>query len=282
MNYRHAFHAGNFADVHKHTALVCILQHLRDKPSAFRVIDTHAGAGRYNLSGEEAEKTGEWRAGIGRLWARPIAEPAAALLAPYLAIASPPAASETAVYPGSPLIVRQLLRPADRLIACEAEPNAARKLDAALARDARCKAIAIDGWTGLSAYIPPRERRGLVLVDPPFEEPDEFKRLAGAMAAAWRKWPSGIYMLWYPVKDRTAASHMARQLQDETDAAILRSELFVAAPGRDERLAGSGVIVINPPWRLHDQLTVIGPALSRALATQDGARASLDWVRAPR
>src|SRR5262245_32697079 len=189
MNYRHAFHAGNFADVVKHAVLARILVHLREKPQPFRVIDTHAGAGAYDLAGPEAARTGEWRDGIGRLVAATLPPPAAALIEDYLAaIAARNPAGKLSTYPGSPALARALMRRQDRLIACELEPKAAAALAAELRGDPRAKAIAIDGWTALSAYVPPKERRGLVLVDPPFEAPDDLSRLVQGLAAAHRKW----------------------------------------------------------------------------------------------
>src|SRR5215470_10952369 len=201
MNYRHAFHAGNFADVIKHAVLARILVHLCAKPAPFRVIDTHAGAGRYDLAGPEASRSPEWRAGIERVLACPPAEPARSLLAPYLdVVASLNAPGRLTIYPGSPAIVRAHLRAQDRLIACELEPNAAAALVRNLGRDRRAKAVAIDGWTALNAYVPPPERRGLVLVDPPFEDEGDFARLVRGLEAAHRKWAGGSYLLWYPIK----------------------------------------------------------------------------------
>src|SRR5690242_10905776 len=176
MNYQHAFHAGNYADVHRHVVLTRILDYLRQKPAAFRVIDTHAGAARYELFGPQATRSGEWRDGIGRLFAsrRPAArktDAAQALLAPYLDIvASFNPGGTLRTYPGSPLIVQTLLRRQDRLIACELEPKAAAALKTALRGDVRAKALAIDGWIALFANVPPKERRGLILVDPSYEE----------------------------------------------------------------------------------------------------------------
>jgi 23S rRNA A2030 N6-methylase RlmJ len=181
MNYRHAFHAGNFADVLKHAVLVRILVHLRAKPAAFRVIDTHAGAGRYDLNGPEAARSLEWREGIERLVTASIGEQARGLLAPYLdAIAAFNGPGGLTSYPGSPALVRAFLRPQDRLLACELEPNAAVALARYLAGDRRSKALAIDGWTALHAYVPPKERRGLVLIDPSFEDAGDFARLGQA------------------------------------------------------------------------------------------------------
>jgi 23S rRNA (adenine2030-N6)-methyltransferase len=201
MNYQHAFHAGNFADVHKHIVLTRILEYLRQNPAAFRVIDTHAGAGRYDLLGPQAGRSGEWRDGIGRLLGASLShagktDPAQALLSPYLdLVAALNPGGTVRFYPGSPLIVKALLRRQDRLIACELEPSAAASLQTALRGDPRVKTLAMDGWMALFANVPPRERRGLILIDPPYEENVEFARLPDALAQAYRKWPTGVYLL---------------------------------------------------------------------------------------
>jgi 23S rRNA (adenine2030-N6)-methyltransferase len=279
MNYRHAFHAGGFADVLKHAVLARILVHLRAKPAAFRVIDTHAGAGRYDLTGDEAMRGGEWRDGIGRLLGAAIGEEARALLAPYLdAVAACNGGARLSTYPGSPFLVRALLRPQDRLIACELEPVAAAALARNLARDARCKAVAIDGWTALNAYVPPKERRGLVVVDPPFEETSEFARLAQALEAAYRKWPSGSYLLWYPIKERDAPDALARRLRRSGMAKILRVELSVPVPPGSARLGACGLIVVNPPWTLAAELEILLPELAAALAGERGGAHRVDWL----
>src|SRR5881394_1327929 len=174
MNYRHAFHAGSFADVIKHIVLVRILLYLQEKPAAFRVIDTHAGSGRYDLTGEEAQRSGEWRTGIARIMQARFSEKALPLVAPYLdMIRAFNAGAELAAYPGSPLIARALLRPQDRLTACELEPSARKALIDALRRDTQARVVDLDGWLALPAFVPPKERRGLVLVDPPFEDKEE-------------------------------------------------------------------------------------------------------------
>ncbi len=270
MNYRHAFHAGSFADVHKHAVLARILTHLRLKPAAFRVIDTHAGAGRYDLLGPEPLRSGEWREGIARVFAARGRSEVDALLAPYLdAVAAfNPNGDALRLYPGSPLIARHLLRPQDRLIACELEPQAAALLAAALRGDARAKALMIDGWTALNAYVPPKERRGLVLIDPPFEEPDDFARLWRVLAAAYRKWPTGIYMLWYPIKDRDAPDALARRLQRSAMPNLLRCELSLGAPRVPGGLVGSGLVVVNPPFTLEADLRMAMPVLCGLLAPQ--------------
>ena len=281
MNYRHAFHAGNFADVHKHVVLARILVHLRNKPAAFRVIDSHAGAGRYDLFADEPTRSGEWREGIARIWdasrgpAR--AGPELALLAPFLdAVASLNPEGTLRTYPGSPALVQSLLRAQDRLIACEFEPRAATALQATLRSDRRAKVVTIDGWTALKAYVPPKERRGLVLVDPPFEDTEEFARLSNAFAAAHRKWPTGIYLLWYPIKDRSAPDALARRLQGLGVPKVLRSELTLRPPQAGAGLIGSGLVVVNPPFRLEAELRLLLPTLAKMLGPQAGHR--LDWL----
>jgi len=279
MNYRHAFHAGNFADVVKHAVLGRILVHLRAKPTAFRVIDTHAGSGRYDLAGAEAERTGEWRDGIGRVVAADLEPAVAALLAPYLdVISSLNPQQRLATYPGSCEIARAHLRPQDRLIACELEPNAARALARNFFRDERVKVVAIDGWTALTAYVPPKERRGVVLVDPAFEAPDEFTRLADRFAAAHRKWPTGTYVLWYPIKSRRDSDALAQRLERLAVAKILRAEVAVAEPRADDRLAACGLIIVNPPWTLERELAALLPALVTVLARDDKAACRLAWL----
>jgi 23S rRNA (adenine2030-N6)-methyltransferase len=275
MNYQHAFHAGNFADVHKHVVLARILMHLRAKPAAFRVIDTHAGAGRYELFAEEPTRSGEWRAGIARVWEaaaqQKLGPPVSELLAPYLgAVAACNADDSLRNYPGSPLVAQHMLRPQDRLIACELEPRSAAALAATLRGDRRAKALSLDGWTAIGAYVPPKERRGLVLVDPPFEEPSDFTRLSGALAAAHRKWPTGTYMLWYPIKTREAPDALARRLQRLAIPKILRCEMTLGLPRADAGLIGSGLIIVNPPFTLEADLRVLLPALGRIMAPRAG------------
>jgi 23S rRNA (adenine2030-N6)-methyltransferase len=267
MNYRHVFHAGNFADVHKHSVLARILVYLRLKPAAFRVIDTHAGAGRYDLFAAEPSRSGEWRRGIELVWTAGRQGPAQALLAPYLdAVAALNPDGRLRIYPGSPLIVAGLLRRQDRLIACELEPVAAAALASVLRGDRRAKAVAIDGWTALRAYTPPKERRGLVLIDPPFEEADDFARLSEAVAAAKRRWPTGTYLLWYPIKERGGPDTLARGLRKLSVPNLLRCELMVGRPDADGGLAGSGLIIVNPPFTLEADLRSFLPLLAKMLS----------------
>ena len=259
-----------------------IIAHLREKPAAFRVIDTHAGSGVYDLAGLEAGKTGEWRQGIARLLgddAQTLPDKARALLAPYLdAVAAFNPAGELTAYPGSPALIQTMLRRQDRLIACELEPRAAAALAGRLRGDPRAKALAIDGWTALGAYVPPKERRGLVLVDPPFEQPDEFSRLARGLEAAHRKWPTGSYLLWYPIKDAVDVLSFTRKLSRLGIARMLRMELVVATASADLGLRGSGLVAVNPPWTLHDELKLMLPALATVLGRGGKAKLTLDWL----
>ncbi len=268
MNYRHAFHAGNFADVVKHALLTLCLVHLRKKQAAFRVIDTHAGTGRTDLEGAEATRGGEWPDGIGRIWERDLGPRAEPLLAPYreaLRAFNPDGVLK--VYPGSPLLIRHFLRSQDRLIACELETGAARALARNLRGDARVKAVAIDGWTALNAYIPPKERRGLVLIDPPFEARDELSRLADAIASAHAKWSSGMMLAWYPIKDPRETAAFARTLSKYTIENSLRIELVCdEAPG--EGLRGTGMIAVHPPFTLAGDAKILLAAFAEAFWPQ--------------
>ena len=279
MNYRHSFHAGNFADVFKHAVLGRILHYLRAKPAAFRVIDTHAGAGLYDLAGPEASRGGEWHDGIERLLAAPLAAPVATLLAPFLeVVAALNERGQLKTYPGSPALARAWLRPQDRLIACEIEPKAGAALRQNLRGDIRIKTLEIDGWTALGAYVPPKERRGLVLVDPPFEQDGDFFRLAHGLAAAHRKWATGIYALWYPIKGRSEPDAFAKALRRLGIGKMLRAELMVAPLSDPTRLNGCGLILVNPPWTLESELSVLLPALAGILGRDGKGAFRLDWL----
>jgi 23S rRNA (adenine2030-N6)-methyltransferase len=271
MNYRHAFHAGNFADVLKHIIITRILIHLREKATPFRVIDTHAGEGLYDLSGEEASRTGEWRDGVGRLVNASLPADTAELVAPYLAtVRACNRTGELRYYPGSPVLTRHLLRPQDRLIACELEPRAAAALSRHLRRSPAAKVMGVDGWIALNAYVPAKERRGLVIVDPPFEQPDDLTRRADGVTAAHRKWPTGIYLMWYPIKDRDGADRFIRRLQRAGMEKCLRVEFAVAAPQPDRGLSACGMVVVNPPWKLAAEIRIFAPALIGLLGRDSG------------
>jgi 23S rRNA (adenine2030-N6)-methyltransferase len=282
MNYCHAFHAGNFADVLKHIVLVRILLYLQEKQAPFRVIDTHAGGGRYDLTGDEAQRSGEWRTGIARIMQARFSEQALPLVAPYLDIVRAfNSGAELAAYPGSPLIARALLRPQDRLTACELEPSARKALIDALRRDTQARVVDLDGWTALAAFVPPNERRGLVLIDPPFEAKDEFEQLATGFRAAFQKWPTGSYLLWYPVKSRRAADTLAREVAHATEGArpagkCLRLEFSVAPQQAGGPLASTGLLMVNPPWTLQRELKTILPELEKPLGQGGAGRFRLE------
>ena len=182
------------------------------------------------------------------------------------------------VYPGSPALARAWLRPQDRLIACELEPKAAAALSRNLRGDVRIKTLAVDGWTALKAYVPPKERRGVVLVDPPFEADNDFSRLASGLAAAHRKWATGIYALWYPIKGRREPDALAKRLRRLALAKVLRAEILVAPLSDPTRLNGAGMIVVNPPWTLENELSALLPALAGILGREGKGRFRLDWL----
>jgi 23S rRNA (adenine2030-N6)-methyltransferase len=277
MNYRHAFHAGSFADVLKHATLARILVHLGEKPAPFRVLDTHAGSGLYDLAGEEAARTGEWRLGVGRLMDAALAPDLRRLLTPYLdAIGTLNGGAAPRRYPGSPVLALALMRAQDRLVACELEPQAHAALVCALRADDRARAVAIDGWVALNAYVPPKERRGVVVVDPPFEQRGEFDRMADAVTAAHRKWATGTFLMWYPIKDRSDAGNFAQRLRLSGMPKILRAELSVGEP--TEGLTAAGLAVVNPPWRLEGELRILLDGLVPLLARGPGAGATLGWI----
>lgn len=279
MNYRHAFHAGNFADVMKHALMVRILIHLCAKDTPFRVIDTHGGAGLYDLSDPRYAGSLEWQGGIGRLDAAPISGPAGDYLAPYLAaVAATRAEHGASFYPGSPLIARQFLRADDRLIAAELHDRVILRLRQAFGRDQVMKALHLDARQALLANIPPKERRGLVLIDPAYESRDEFATAAAMLTDAVAKWPTGIYALWYPVKDRRICDSFIASLVEAGLTRMLRLELCVDEPRLDGPLVGSGLLVVNPPWTLAEQAGVMLPALAETLALRGRASFRCDPI----
>jgi 23S rRNA (adenine2030-N6)-methyltransferase len=259
VNYRHAFHAGNFADVFKHVFLTRILLYLARKDTGFRVIDTHAGEGAYDLCSDEAVRGGEWRDGIGRFAdLGDVGASARELLKPYLEIVGPlDGGGRPARYPGSPRIIQALMRPQDRATFCELHPDAFAALRGNFRRDRRIACLNLDGYTGLNAGLPPKERRGLVLIDPPFERTNELDLAWSALQSAHVKWPTGIYALWYPVKDARTIVGFVKQIANSGVRRVLRLELAVddAVPGG--KLARTGLILINPPHLLEDEAAIL-------------------------
>jgi 23S rRNA (adenine2030-N6)-methyltransferase len=276
MNYRHIFHAGNFADVFKHALLARILVYLTLKEQPLRYLDTHAGIGRYDLRSLEATRGDEWRNGVGRIADAAWSAEAKNLLAPYLRALGPLKGGTPQFYPGSPLIAQKLLRSQDRMTFCEAHPQDAKSLAATIGRDRRVKAIEIDGYRGLRAYTPPVERRGLVLIDPPFETPDEFSRVRDSLAAAYAKWPTGVYVIWRPLKDVRQVRAFDAMLVRDGLTRLLRLDLIVDSIKDGEPLAGCSLLVVNPPFVLAAEAQILLPALAAALRRGPGADWSVD------
>lgn len=270
MNYRHAFHAGNFGDVLKHAVLARVVEHLKRKDAAFRVIDTHAGLGLYDLTAE-AERTGEWRAGIGRVLAAETSADVAALLEPWLAVVD--AVNDGGplrLYPGSPVLARRLLRRQDRLTLVELHPADGESLAELFEGDWAVKVMQLDGWLALKAFVPVKERRGVVLVDPAFEVLGELERLGDGLLEAWRRWPTGTFIGWYPIKDVAAVDALHRRLAAAPVAKLVAADLLVRGPTGAGPLPGAGLVVLNPPWTLADELDRLMPWFAATLAQGPG------------
>lgn len=279
MNYRHAFHAGNFADVLKHIILVRALTYLKRKPNPFRVVDTHAGIGVYDLKSETARKTDEWRAGIQKIKSETFSPEVLDVLQPYLdAIDAENSNGELRFYPGSPKLVARLMRPDDRLIANELHSEDAEQLRRAFGSRRQVKVMALDGWTVLKAVLPPKERRGLTLIDPPFEHPGEFDRLVQSVREHQRRFATGVMMLWYPIKDRRRVNRFYNQIASLDVANCLLSELAIDQIVEDGPVKATGVVVINPPFSLYDELTCVLPALCTSLGQSRAATFDLKWL----
>jgi 23S rRNA (adenine2030-N6)-methyltransferase len=282
MNYRHAYHAGNFADVVKHAILALVITHLKKKPTPFRVIDIHAGAGIYDLRAEAADRTGEWRSGIGRLVgpeAEPMPAEPAEILKPYLDVVramNPP--GSLGRYPGSPRLARALMRAGDQLVANELHPEDGAELEALFARDPGTKVLGLDGCMALKSLLPPKERRGVILIDPPFEEPGDLERLREALRQAVARFATGIYLLWYPIKDTRPIAALQRSLRGEGHARLLQVELLIRLPCQPEILNGAGLFILNPPYLLAETLQQLMPFLAARLARGPGSGYAVRWL----
>lgn len=279
LSYRHGYHAGNFADVHKHVVLSLLVQHLLRKDTGFFYLDTHAGAGLYDLAAEFARKNAEHEQGIAQLWER--AE-LPELVRPYVEAvrglnAEKGAPKRLHFYPGSPALVRRFLRPQDRMVLTELHGSEVPRLRANFTRDRQVVVHHQDGYQALKAFLPPPQRRGLVLIDPAYERRDEFARVNAALQAAWRRWPSGMFAIWYPIVTRSAVVRFHRQLQESGVRKILLSELLIGPDTAASRMNGSGMLVVNPPWQLEAQLATVGPWLVEALGCERG-EARLEWL----
>ena len=263
MNYRHAYHAGNAADCLKHAVLVWLLRALARKDKPFFVLDTHAGTGRYDLDDTQARRTGEAARGIVRLLDPPPP------LADYVAVIR-----QAGLYPGSPAIIAALLRPGDRAAACELHPEDAAELRRNFGRNPQIAIHARDGYQALRAFLPPAERRGLTLIDPPYEAADEYDRLIEAIRIAQARFPTGILLAWYPIKHRAPVRALHDALRAAAIADILAAELLQRAPLDATRLNGSGLIIVNPPYRFEADISLILTALLDRLGDREPGEAT--------
>lgn len=285
MNYRHGFHAGNHADVLKHLVLVALLDALKRKDAPFFVVDTHAGRGRYDLTSLQANRTGEAKAGIRRLWAAAAATPnPPAALARYLAAVAAAQAGAPDTYPGSPLLVSQALRPQDRFAACELLPEEAAALKTLLAPDPRSHVHARDGYGALKALLPPRDgatkfARALVLIDPPYEAQDEeYPLITTAVADALQRFPQGIFAIWYPIKQRPSLHPFFRKVATLPMKSALAIELLVRPDDSPLRMNGSGILLLNPPWQIEKDIEPALKPLAQSMG-EAGASWRLTWLK---
>jgi 23S rRNA (adenine2030-N6)-methyltransferase len=261
VNYRHHFHAGNVADVFKHLVLIRVLEALRLKETPFCVIDTHAGSGLYRL-----RPPGEFEQGIGRLWP---AQPDWPQLGGYFALLAPLNRERLTAYPGSPWIIRALLRPQDRAVFFERQPEEAAALRDNLRGSRGITINEADAWAALTGLLPPKENRGLVFIDPPYEQPDEYVQVARALRLAHTRWRNGLYLVWYPIKARRPVEKLHEAVR-ALGTEALAIEFLTLPEDVPQRLNGSGVLLINPPWKLEETLRAQLPPLAMFLAGPDG------------
>lgn len=277
LSYRHIYHAGNFADVFKHVVLVELLRALRRKETPFFVLDTHAGLGCYDLAAAEAQKNREFADGVSRVLE--CADPPATV-AEYLALVRAENGSAGAIsrYPGSPRLIRALLRPQDRLVLSELHKADHARLKALFAGDGQVAVHLRDAYQGLKAFLPPRERRGLVLIDPPYERKDEYARVVEALTVAHGRWPTGIYAVWYPILSRSLAARFHADIAATGIRRILCAELRIGPDTARGHFVGSGLLIVNPPWPLQNDLAQPLDWLRRCLDRERQGGQRLDWL----
>ena len=285
MNYRHAFHAGSHADVVKHVILSLAIEHLKKKQKSFLVIDAHAGRGLYSLGAAEASRTLEWREGVGRFYGAKgetieLAPRAEKLLAPWRRIVEAVNESGDAIrwYPGSPEIFRRLIRRSDRLLLNELHPEDQRALVRRYASDARIRVLKFDAERAIKGSLPPKERRGLILVDPPYEKMDEVKLALKMLKEGHRRFATGVFFLWYPITGDGLSDRLIAMVKSLELAKALNVKLMVRRAVREGGLAGAGLVIVNPPWPLEEELGVVLPALARQLSQGEGAKSTLAWL----
>ena len=281
MNYRHAYHAGNHADVLKHTVLTRVIEHMKKKDKPFRIIDAHAGVGLYDLSGIEAGKTGEWEGGIGKMLGAFTPE-VEKLIAPYRSVIDElNSGGIMSTYPGSPEIALRLMRAGDSLIANELHPDDAMTLERHVTGDRRVKVTTLDALICIKANLPPPERRGVILIDPPYEAKDETERALRMLVHGLRRFAQGVFVLWYPLKADTTAEVLAAETRMLGVAATLKVEMRVREGFAAGGLAGSGLLILNTPWMLDQDLALIVPALAARLGLGNWGHATIEWLVPP-
>jgi 23S rRNA (adenine2030-N6)-methyltransferase len=276
LAYRHLFHAGNFADVFKHVLLTRLLLALAKKDTPFCYLDTHAGSGRYNLAHDWAQKAREYESGIAKLWQR---EDIPESLTPYLAaVRADNADGVLRFYPGSPRIARRFFRAQDRAVLSELNQTDCEALKTLFARDRQVAAHHMDGYQALKAFLPPAERRGLVLLDSSFDRAREFVRIVEALIAAHQRWPTGIYAIWYPLMDAAGMKAFARDVISTGLRKILRVEIAILPPEWTQTTRGCGLLIVNPPWHFEDEAKPLVDWLWGALSVSGGGAASVQWL----
>lgn len=276
MNYRHAFHAGNFADVHKHVVLLALLAQLQRKPTSLFYLDTHAGRGRYDLRSADASRGNEWRSGIGRLNA---AKPVSEDLRRYLqAVSSAGGGDHPTTYPGSPLLAVGQLRDSDRAVLVEQQPEEARALEHVLPRRRGMSVICGDGYAALKTYLPPKENRGLVLIDPPYESEDEFAAVEQALRFGLGRWGQGVFALWYPIKATPESRRFLTSLQQSGLRKLLVLEMNLRPADSPLGLNGSGLVIANPPWQLDVAMREALDELLRVLSPDKTGSVRIEWL----
>jgi len=280
MNYRHAFHAGNFADVLKHVVLMMLVDHLKKKPAPFFYLDTHAGRGLYDLSEAQAQRSGEYKTGIGRLLEARKGSLSAETSA-YVDLVRESAGkdhSAITAYPGSPLIVARMRRPGDRMVLVESQPKEAASLATVLGRKRLVSVLDGDGYAALKAHLPPRENRGLVLIDPPYESDLEFDRVLAGLEIAHERWPTGTYCVWYPLTARAGPLRFRHNLERSGIRRVLDVTLSVLPADAQVGMSGAGLVIINPPWLLDERLQELLPQLHRLLSPDGLGGTSVEWM----
>lgn len=278
MNYRHAFHAGNFADVHKHVVLLALLDRLTRKPKPLLYLDTHAGRGWYDLHSADATRGNEWRTGIGRLVGHQARSPGVERYLRAISGADAPLAAEPNRYPGSPVLAMRALRESDRVVLVEQQILEAQALDQSLRGRGGVSVVCGDGYAALKTYLPPRENRGLVLIDPPYEAESEFEKAQRALRLGLSRWPNGVFALWYPIKAGAQSRRLHAALQESGVRKLLLLELSVRPEDSPLGLNGSGIVIGNPPWQLDVELAPALEEIHHVLAPDGAGGSHVRWL----